>query len=64
MIMNVSGVSASMAAASSSVQTGDAVAVSVQKKAMDIESANAQQLIESVAASAPKLPSSAIDLYA
>ena len=62
--MNVSGVSASMAAASSSVQTGDAVAVSVQKKAMDIESANAQQLIESVAASAPKLPSSAIDLYA
>ena len=62
--MNVSGVSASMAEASSSVQTGDAVAVSVQKKAMDIESANAQQLIESVAASAPKLPSSAIDLYA
>ena len=61
--MNVSGVSASVAASGGSVQTGDAVAVSVQKKAMDIEKANAQQLIESVEQSAPKV-STSINEYA
>ena len=41
--MEITGFSASMVASGGSVQTGDAVAASVQKKAMDIQAAQAQQ---------------------
>jgi len=61
--MDISGVSPSMLAASGPVQTGDAVAISVQKKAMDIQSAQAQQLIQSVEESVPE-PKTSIDEYA
>lgn len=61
--MDISGVSPSLVAASGAVQTGDAVAISVQKKAMDIQAAQAQQLIQSVEESVPE-PKTSIDEYA
>ncbi len=42
--MDISGISS--AAASSTVKTGDAVAISVQKKAMDVQAQSAMQLID------------------
>ncbi len=64
--MEITGFSASMVASGGSVQTGDAVAVSVQKKAMDIQQSQAQQLIQSVEQSVPKPQTSSqssIDVY-
>ncbi len=61
--MDISGVSPSLVAAAGAVQTGDAVAISVQKKAMDIQAAQAQQLIQSVAESVPE-PKTSLDEYA
>ena len=61
--MEIAGFSASMVAAGGSVQTGDAVAVTMQKKAMDIQQSQAQQLIQSVEKSVPK-PQTSIDVYA
>ncbi len=61
--MDISGVSPSMLAASGSVQTGDAVSVSVQKKAMDIQASLAQQMIQSVEESVPE-PKTSLDEYA
>lgn len=52
--------------AGNAVQNGDAVVISVMKKAMDIQSSQASQLIESVAQSVPqtgKLGSN-IDIFA
>ena len=50
--MNISGTAA--VASASQMQTGDAVGVLVQRKAMDIQQAQAAQLINSVAQSVPK----------
>jgi predicted RecA/RadA family phage recombinase len=61
--MDISNISASMVASGSAVQTGDAVAISTQKKAMDLQASQAQQLIESVKASAPTTDSG-VDVYA
>ena len=61
--MEITGLSASMVASGGAVQTGDAVAVSVQKKAMDIQQSQAQQLIQSVEQSVPQ-PQTSIDVYA
>ena len=52
MSMNVTGSTA--LAAASGMQTGDAVGVLVQRKAMDIQQSQALQLINSVAQSVPK----------
>ena len=52
MSMNITGSTA--VAAASGMQTGDAVGVLVQRKAMDIQQAQAMQLINSVAQSVPK----------
>lgn len=53
--MDISSVSASLLQqiGNSSTQTGDAVSISVMRKALDIQSSQAQQLIESVAQSVP-----------
>lgn len=48
-------------------QTGDAVSISVMRKALDIQSQQAMALIESAKASAPKPsdgPGQVIDTYA
>jgi len=50
--MNISGTAA--VASASQMQTGDAVGILVQRKAMDIQQAQAVQLINSVAQSVPK----------
>ena len=60
--MEISG-STSVVAAASNAQQGDAVAVSVQKKAMDIQEAQAVQLIQSVEESVPE-PKTGLDEYA
>lgn len=60
--MEISG-SASVVAAASSAQQGDAVAVTVQKKAMDIQEQQAMQLIQSVEESVPE-PKTSLDEYA
>lgn len=48
--MNVSGVSAStmMNIANTATQTGDAVAITMQKKAMDMQASTAAQLLNAV----------------
>lgn len=66
--MNTSAISSAMiqSIAGNAVQNGDAVVISVMKKAMDIQSSQASQLIESVAQSVPqtgKLGSN-IDIFA
>lgn len=62
--MEIAGFSASMVAAGGgSVQTGDAVAVTVQKKAMEMQQVQAQQLIQSVEESVPE-PQNKVDVYA
>jgi len=50
--MNISATAA--LASASSMQTGDAVGVLVQRKAMDIQQSQAAQLINSVAQSVPR----------
>jgi len=50
--MNISATAA--LASASSMQTGDAVGILVQRKAMDIQQSQAAQLINSVAQSAPR----------
>lgn len=54
--MDISGVSNSMlqSIANTSTQNGDAVTVSVMKKALDVQEQQAAQMIESVKDSAPK----------
>ena len=49
--MNISG---SMAASASGAQAYDAVGITVQRKAMDIQASQANQLIQSVAKSMPQ----------
>ena len=53
--MDISAISSSLLQniSNGASQTGDAVTVSVMRKAMDIQSAQAAQLIESVAQSMP-----------
>lgn len=53
--MGISAISSSLLQniSNGASQTGDAVTVSVMRKAMDIQSAQAAQLIESVAQSMP-----------
>ena len=53
--MDISAVSSSLLQniSNNATQTGDAVTVSVMRKAMDIQAAQATQLIESVAQSMP-----------
>ena len=53
--MDISAISGSLLQniSNSATQTGDAVTVSVMRKAMDIQAAQATQLIESVAQSMP-----------
>jgi hypothetical protein len=53
--MDISAISSSLLQniSNGASQTGDAVTVSVMRKAMDIQSAQAAQLIESVATSMP-----------
>ena len=53
--MDISAISSSLLQniSNNATQTGDAVTVSVMRKAMDIQSAQAAQLIESVAQSMP-----------
>lgn len=53
--MDMSGISPSLlqSIGNSATQTGDAVTVSVMRKAMDLQAAQATQLIESVAQSMP-----------
>ena len=53
--MDISAVSSSLLQniSNSATQSGDAVTVSVMRKAMDIQAAHAAQLIESVAQSMP-----------
>ncbi|MDJ0740295.1 MAG: YjfB family protein [Gammaproteobacteria bacterium] len=53
--MDISGVSASVlqGIGNSATQPGDAVTISVLRKAMDIQASQAAQLIESVAKSMP-----------
>ena len=53
--MDISAISSSLLQniSNSASQTGDAVTVSVMRKAMDIQSAQAAQLIESVTQSMP-----------
>lgn len=60
-VMDISGISSSLLQhiSNGSTQTGDAVTVSVMRKAMDIQASQATQLIESVAKSLPN-PSSRI----
>ena len=60
--MEISG-STSVVAAASGANQGDAIAISVQKKAMDIQEQQAVQLIESVEESAPE-PKTSLDEYA
>jgi len=59
--MDIAGVSSSTMASisNSSTRTGDAVAISVQKKAMDIQAQAAGQLIESAAAVSESISESA-----
>lgn len=53
--MDTSGISASLLhnIASSATQNGDAVSISMMRKAMDIQASQASQLIDSVAKSMP-----------
>jgi hypothetical protein len=53
--MDVSGISGSLLQqiGNGATQSGDAVTISVMRKAMDIQAAQATQLIESVAQSMP-----------
>ena len=53
--MDISAISSSLLQhiSNSATQNGDAVTVSVMRKAMDIQAAQATQLIESVAQSMP-----------
>lgn len=67
--MDISAVSNSLLRqiGNSATQTGDAVSVSLMRKAMDIQSSQATQLIESVAGSLPDpgtRPGSIIDVKA
>ena len=65
--MNITGSSTAAVASASGAQAYDAVGISVQRKAMDIQQAQAAQLINSVAQSVPQ-PSgnlgNNIDVYA
>ena len=54
--MDISAGISSSALASTAMQNGDAVTVSVMKKAMDVQASAAAQLIESVAQSTQSLP--------
>jgi len=60
--MEISG-STSVVAAASGADQGDAVAITVQKKAMDVQEQQAAQLIESVEESMPE-PKTSLDEYA
>jgi len=53
--MEISAISSSLLqqVSNSATQTGDAVTISVMRKALDIQSSQANQLIESVAQSMP-----------
>ena len=53
--MDISGISASLlqGISNGATQSGDAVTVSVMRKAMDIQASQATQLIDSVAQSMP-----------
>lgn len=54
--MDISGVSSSLMQhiANGATQTGDAVSISVMKKALDIQAQQSSQLIESAVQSAPE----------
>ena len=60
--MEISGATSVVAAASGADQ-GDAIAVTLQRKAMDIQEQQATQLIESVEESMPE-PKTSLDEYA
>lgn len=66
--MDISGISSAslQAIAGTSTQNGDAVSISVLKKAMDLQAAQASQLIQSVtqSTSPPELSGQHIDIYA
>ena len=54
--MDISAGISTAGLASTAMHNGDAVTVSVMKKAMDIQATSAAQLIESVAQSSQSLP--------
>ncbi len=62
--MDISGLSSVVTALATSSPQNDAVSVSVQKKAMDLQASQAAQLIQSVTDSMPPSPSGGIDVYA
>lgn len=51
--MDINSISSGVVAQNAAQKTGDAVGVTVAKKAMDIQSSQASQLIESVKESSP-----------
>lgn len=66
--MDISSIPSSLVQniANNATQTGDAVSISVMRKAMDLQGQQAMQLIESVAKSAPQpgVSGGHIDTYA